>query len=116
MHEAGWYEKLDGKKVHCFLCPHNCIINDGSRGICRARKNEAGKLYSIVYGTPCSENVDPVEKKPLFHFLPGSRVYSIGTAGCNMKCHFCQNWEISQSKPEDVYSIKLSPANVVENA
>jgi len=116
MKEAKWYEKLEDKKVHCFLCPHNCKIPNGSRGVCRARMNKGGKLYSLVYGEPCSYNIDPVEKKPLFHFFPGSLAYSIGTAGCNLKCLFCQNWEISQAKPEDVNSIEMLPEDVVKEA
>lgn len=116
MKEAKWYEKLKEKKVHCFLCPHNCTIAEGKRGICRARENQKGKLISLVYGEPCSTNIDPVEKKPMFHFMPGTYAYSIGTAGCNLKCLFCQNWEISQAKPEEVPSIILPPEEVIRGA
>ena len=92
MKEAMFYEKSEDKKIHCLLCPQNCTIADGKRGFCRVRLNKGGKLYSIVYSKPCSTAIDPIEKKPLFHFLPGSKVYSIGTAGCNLRCQFCQNW------------------------
>lgn len=111
-----FYEKLKDKKVHCLLCPQNCFIEDGKRGFCRVRENRAGKLYSLVYAMPCSTAVDPIEKKPLFHFLPATLAYSIGTAGCNLRCQWCQNWEISQANPEDVYSIEYTPEQIVENA
>jgi pyruvate formate lyase activating enzyme len=116
MKEAKFYEKLDGKKVQCLLCPQNCVISEGKRGLCRVRQNKDGKLYSLVYGTPCSTAVDPIEKKPLFHFLPGTSTYSLGTAGCNMKCQFCQNWEISQSNPEDLPSFEFTPEQIVKSA
>jgi pyruvate formate lyase activating enzyme len=116
MKEAMFYEKIEDNKVHCLLCPHSCNIEDGKRGLCRVRENKAGKLYSLVYGTPCSTAVDPIEKKPLFHFMTGSYTYSIGTAGCNLRCHFCQNWEISQSRPEDIHSVNYSPEQIIQNA
>ena len=96
-HEAMLYEKLDGQKVRCGLCGHECVIAAGKYGICRVRENVAGALKSLSYGALVSMNVDPIEKKPLFHFLPGSRSLSIATAGCNFQCEFCQNWQISQS-------------------
>ncbi|MCB2225730.1 MAG: AmmeMemoRadiSam system radical SAM enzyme [Desulfarculaceae bacterium] len=97
MHEAMLYEKLrKNKEVRCRLCAHKCLIEDGKRGICRVRQNQGGTLYSLVYGKPIAGNVDPIEKKPLFHFLPGSTSYSIATIGCNFQCGFCQNWDISQ--------------------
>lgn len=86
----------DKKNVECFLCAHNCHINDGKRGICQVRENRDGTLYSLVYGKLVSQNVDPIEKKPLFHFLPGSLSYSIATVGCNFRCSHCQNYDISQ--------------------
>ena len=116
MKEAFFYSKLKGKKVQCRLCPHFCIISENSRGKCRVRLNKAGKLYSLVYGKPCAVNIDPIEKKPQFHFLPGTKAYSIGTAGCNLNCKFCQNWDISQSSPEDTPSAELPPEKVVEEA
>ncbi len=96
MEEARFYEKLPDKAVQCHLCPHECLIVLGKRGICRVRENQHGTLYSLIYGRLTSEAVDPVEKKPLYHFHPGSTAYSIGTRGCNLACSFCQNWEISQ--------------------
>lgn len=94
--EAMLYKKLNDNKVHCFLCSHKCRIADADYGICGVRKNENGILYSYVYGETIASQVDPIEKKPLYHFLPGSTSYSIATIGCNFKCGFCQNWQISQ--------------------
>ncbi|MDD5348135.1 MAG: AmmeMemoRadiSam system radical SAM enzyme [Candidatus Omnitrophica bacterium] len=117
--EAYLYEKLDDKKVHCFLCAHQCRIADGKFGFCGVRKNEAGTLYSMVYGNVISANVDPIEKKPLYHFLPGSYSFSIATIGCNFRCGFCQNWEISQTNVRDGSRIAgrpLSPEEAVQAA
>lgn len=108
--EAMLYEKLDGGKVYCYLCSHHCRVLPGKFGICGVRQNIDGKLLTLIYGEVIAEHVDPIEKKPLYHFLPGTGSYSIATIGCNFKCAFCQNWEISQSrdvsknfvKPEDV--------------
>ena len=97
MKEAYLYEKLDDQKVRCYLCAHRCLIKDGLKGICGVRENRGGTLYSLVYGQVIARHVDPIEKKPLFHFLPGSSSYSIATAGCNFKCLFCQNADISQA-------------------
>ncbi len=96
MKEAMLYEKLDEKRVRCFLCAHRCIIQNGRRGICEVRENHDGTLYTLVYGRPISLAVDPVEKKPLFHFYPGTTAFSIATIGCNFRCRFCQNADISQ--------------------
>ena len=98
MKEALFYAQVAGleSRVQCQLCPHNCLINDGKRGLCGVRENQGGTLYGLVYGKVISSAIDPIEKKPLFHFLPGSRSYSIATVGCNLRCDFCQNWEISQ--------------------
>ncbi len=96
MKEAYLYEKLDDMAVRCNLCSHRCKIKKGGRGICQVRENQNGTLKSLVYGKLVSQNVDPIEKKPLFHFLPGSRSYSISTVGCNFRCLHCQNWQISQ--------------------
>lgn len=96
MREAMFWEKLDGDRVRCGLCRHACVIPPGKRGICGVRENREGKLLSLVYGRLIAENVDPIEKKPLFHYLPGSRSYSIATVGCNFRCRHCQNAEISQ--------------------
>ena len=96
MQEARFYEKVEEAKVHCHLCAHECKIDPGKRGLCHVRENQAGTLYTLVYGMVVAENIDPIEKKPLFHFLPGSRSYSIATAGCNFMCLHCQNYDISQ--------------------
>jgi len=98
VHEARHYEKLAEGMVRCHLCPHQCRIAPGDAGICRVRKNEAGTLVSLVYGQVTSVAVDPVEKKPLYHFYPGRGILSLGTWGCNFSCPFCQNWQISQRR------------------
>ncbi|MDP2909015.1 MAG: AmmeMemoRadiSam system radical SAM enzyme [Nanoarchaeota archaeon] len=115
-HEALFYKKLGEKKVHCQLCPHYCVISPDNYGNCRARKNIDGKLYSMVYASPVSVAVDPIEKKPIFHMLPGTDAYSIGTTGCNLHCEYCQNAAISQAFPEDMPGISMQPKEVVENA
>lgn len=97
MHEALHYEKLEDIKVHCRLCPHNCVISEGKRGICGVRINNGGTLFSEVYGKITSIALDPVEKKPLYHFHPGEYILSVGTKGCNLCCSFCQNWQISKN-------------------
>ncbi len=96
MREAMLYEKMEEGRVRCHLCAHGCLVKPGGRGICQVRENQDGVLYSLVYGKPIAGNPDPIEKKPLFHFLPGSLSYSIATIGCNFQCGFCQNWDISQ--------------------
>jgi pyruvate formate lyase activating enzyme len=96
LHEAMFYETGANNAVICTLCPHNCHIHDGGRGVCAVRFNRSGRLYTLVYDKIVSREIDPVEKKPLFHFLPGSRAYSIATVGCSLRCSFCQNWKISQ--------------------
>lgn len=100
MKEAMYYKTEDGKRVRCLLCPHRCIIDDGGLGICRARKNDGGRLYSLNYNRLSSIAMDPIEKKPLYHFYPGSHILSVGTFGCNFRCSFCQNYQISQQDPE----------------
>jgi pyruvate formate lyase activating enzyme len=99
MHEALFYEKLPHDAVRCDLCRHHCRIAPGMRGICRVRENRAGRLMSLVYGRIVAEHVDPVEKKPLFHVLPGTTSYSIATVGCNFRCRHCQNHTIAQYEP-----------------
>jgi len=116
MKEALYYKKKRGGIIHCQLCPKHCIIQEGKRGNCGVRVNIDGKLYSIVYGEACSIAVDPIEKKPLYHFLPGSKTFSIGTAGCNLHCKHCQNWEISQADPEEIPTLSLSPKQIIEEA
>jgi len=96
MKEAKFYEKMEQNKVRCHLCFHECSIKDGSRGICGVRENRGGTLFTLVYGKSISEAVDPIEKKPLFHFHPGTKIFSIATVGCNFKCLHCQNFSISQ--------------------
>ena len=101
----------------CLLCPHNCVIPDGKRGICGVRVNKNGRICTLVYGMPCSIAVDPVEKKPLYHFHPGQKIFSFGTVGCNFRCLGCQNWEIATTRPgEEKYKIVYSPERVVELA
>lgn len=104
------------KRVQCELCPNGCILELGQHSKCRARMNKDGTLYSLVYGKPCAVHVDPIEKKPFFHFLPGTTAFSIATAGCVLSCKFCQNWQISQAKPEDTDTYDLPPEKVVSNA
>lgn len=103
-------------RVQCVLCPHMCELAPGERGRCTVRLNRDGELVSLVYGRPVAVHVDPVEKKPLFHFMPGIDVFSIATAGCNLSCDFCQNWEISQAPPEEVSPYHMPPEAVVESA
>jgi pyruvate formate lyase activating enzyme len=116
--EALLYEKEAERAVRCSLCAHRCPIAAGARGICGVRENRHGVLYSLVYGTVIAENVDPIEKKPLFHVLPGSRSLSIATAGCNFRCAFCQNHEISQLPREEkrIVGRERTPALIVERA
>lgn len=118
MQEARLYEKLDAGRVRCNLCAHRCIIKPGELGICQVRQNQDGTLYSLVYGRAISAAVDPIEKKPLFHFKPGSKAYSIATVGCNFRCTFCQNADISQM-PRDKRTIdgfEMPPQMVVRGA
>lgn len=96
MKEAYLYKQLKNEAVQCQTCNHRCTILSGRRGICQVRENKNGKLYSLVYGKACAENIDPIEKKPLYHFQPGTRSLSIATVGCNFRCPHCQNWQISQ--------------------
>lgn len=117
MKEALFYKKIDNKKVKCNLCYHNCIIKDGSRGFCNVRENKNGTLYSLIYGKVIANNIDPIEKKPLFHFYPGSKTYSIATPGCNFKCLHCQNYSISQNlNNSEIYAKEILPIDIVKNA
>ena len=113
--EAYHYSKL-GANVQCHVCPNQCILEGNERSVCRTKVNKGGKLYTLAYGNPCAVHVDPIEKKPLFHFLPSTLAFSIATAGCNFRCLCCQNWEISQFRPEDTKNIELFPEDVVKNA
>lgn len=103
-------------RVQCELCPNECILEEGQHSRCRARMNKGGKLFSLVYGKPCAVNVDPIEKKPFFHFLPATSAFSIATAGCVLSCKFCQNWQISQARPADTDTYDLPPEKVVSQA
>ena len=113
---AMYWKPLDGGRVECNLCPRKCGVEKGDRGQCGVRENRGGIYYTLVFGRVVSQHIDPIEKKPLFHFKPGSRVYSMATAGCNLKCDFCQNWAISQSRPEEVAAVRLAPERVVTEA
>ncbi|PKP07748.1 MAG: AmmeMemoRadiSam system radical SAM enzyme [Bacteroidetes bacterium HGW-Bacteroidetes-5] len=104
------------RSVRCTLCPHDCILGDGKSGICRTRINIDGVLYTTAFGNPCSISVDPIEKKPLFHFFPGTEILSLATAGCNLRCLNCQNWTISQISPSETDNYFLLPDAVVEEA
>lgn len=110
---AQFYHSEENGMIGCDLCPHNCIISDNETGICKVRKNIDGKLYSLNYGTVSSLGIDPVEKKPLYHFHPRAEVLSLGSWGCNLACSFCQNWQISQQKPQ---LREFKPAEIVEAA
>lgn len=116
MKEALYYKPLDKHKVQCVLCPRQCVIMEDKRGNCGVRENQDGKLYSLVYGKAVSAHIDPIEKKPLFHLLPGSASYSIGTVGCNLHCKQCQNYSISQARPEDFPGLDLPPQQIVDGA
>ncbi len=116
MHIAEYWDAIEDNAVICKLCPRKCVIPNGYSGDCRARVNIGGVLRTVVYGKAVAIHVDPIEKKPLFHFYPKSKAFSIATAGCNLKCIFCQNWEISQAKPEKARYINLSPEQIVEEA
>jgi len=114
MKEALFYQVKDNSRVQCFLCPHNCLISEGKAGLCGVRKNEKGKLYSLVYGQATSLALDPIEKKPLYHFHPGEFILSVGTKGCNFFCKFCQNWTIS--KDLNAQTEAVTPQFLVERA
>lgn len=110
---AMYFDKIENSKVHCYLCPHNCVIKPGGLGACRARKNIDGELYSLNYGKVTSASLDPIEKKPLYRFHPGSLILSAGTFGCNLKCSFCQNWSIAHENPE---TADITPQELVDMA
>ena len=113
--EAQFYKKLNNKQVKCYLCPHQCTISSGKRGLCRVRENKDGTLYSLNYIRFVATHIDPIEKKPLFHFMPGSQAYSIAAIGCNFHCLHCQNWSISQVKDDHILGEKISPEQIIEN-
>ena len=116
--KAMLWEKGDGGKVKCGLCAHRCVIEDGTFGFCGMRGNKRGELYTYAYGSVIANHVDPIEKKPLYHFLPGTYAYSIATIGCNFRCTFCQNWNISQlsARNEDMEGHEMDPEEIVRDA
>lgn len=113
--EALLYEKI-GTKANCNVCNRRCLIALGKRGFCLTRENQDGILYAINYGLVSSSGVDPIEKKPLYHFYPGSRVYSLGSVGCNLSCTHCQNWKIARASVESIYTSEISPETSVQLA
>jgi len=113
---ALYWEPVEGDRVRCLLCPRRCVVPPGGRGHCGVRENRGGAYYTLTYGNPCAVHVDPIEKKPFYHFLPTSSAFSIATAGCNLDCKFCQNWQISQALPEETRNYALSPERVVQLA
>lgn len=114
--EARHYEKLPHRKIKCKLCPRECVIDDRERGYCGVRENRGGVYYTLVHSRVVASHVDPIEKKPFFHFHPGSLAYSVATAGCNVNCKMCQNWDISQVRPEQVRGIYLPPGELARQA
>lgn len=111
--EAHLYKQLESGRVMCGICPNRCLLSPGDRSVCRSKVNMNGKLYTLAYGNPWAANIDPIEKKPLFHFHPRSRAFSIAASGCNFRCLNCQNWEISQAKPDEVRHLEMFPEDVV---
>ncbi len=114
--EARYWEPLQSKRIECRLCPKKCQVDDLERGYCGVRENRDGKYYTHVYAAPCTVHPDPIEKKPFYHFLPGTRAFSLATVGCNMDCAYCQNWQISQIRPEQVEAYYLPPETVADYA
>lgn len=114
--EALYYGRLSKQQIRCLLCPRYCVVPKGGRGFCRVRENRDGKYYTLAYANPCALHIDPIEKKPLYHFLPGTTALSLATAGCNFTCKNCQNWDISQAQPDDTYNYHLAPATIVHTA
>lgn len=111
--KAMFYQKLEQNKVRCLLCPRRCIIPEGQRGFCRVRENRGGELYTLVFGKPCSVDIGPIEKAPLYHFIPGHKRLCLATVGCNLRCKHCHNWYISQAGPGEVREHNLTPEEVV---
>ena len=114
--KARFWKKLEHRQIQCELCPRKCVIDDHERGYCGVRENRGGTYYTLVYARPVTYHLDPIEKKPLFHFYPGSMAFSIATAGCNLNCKFCQNWEISQVTPEQINSFYMPPDKIARAA
>jgi len=111
--QASHWKRIREDVIECRLCPRLCNVADMERGYCGVRENRDGTYYTLVHSHPCTVNADPIEKKPLFHFLPGTKALSLATAGCNMLCKFCQNWEISQSRPEQLPRMQLPPEKLI---
>lgn len=116
LQEARFYEKLPPNRVKCHLCFRGCEISDGRRGFCRNRENRRGTLYSLVYAKPAALQIDPIEKEPSFHMIPGSHIFCTATASCNFRCKFCQNWHLSQRSVEEIPNVNLKPEEVVQKA
>ncbi len=116
MKEAKWWKSIGDKKVECTLCPRHCKLKDGQNGFCFVRQNIDGVLQSLAYASPIAVHTDPIEKKPLYHFLPGSDIFSIGTVGCNLGCLFCQNWDISKARIDQKSARHFSPEDIVKAA
>ncbi len=114
--EAQFYKKLEEQRVECLLCPRKCIVADLERGACGVRENRGGKYFTLVHSRPCAIHTDPIEKKPFYHYKPGTKAFSLATVGCNMDCKYCQNWTISQFRPEDVQASYLPPEKVIAEA
>lgn len=114
--KEGMYWSSTPRGPKCLICPNECVIKEGETGVCHNRTNYQGKIYSLAYGNPCAINIDPIEKKPLNHFLPGSKAFSIGTAGCNLACMNCQNWTISQVSPKETHNYDLMPDKLIAQA
>jgi pyruvate formate lyase activating enzyme len=114
--EVDHYRQLSGKQIQCFVCPLNCLLDDGETCFCRTRTNVGGRLFTRAYENPCILRVDPIEKLPLNHFHPGSQALTLGTGGCNVRCLYCQNWQQSQKKPDDLKTFKLTARDAVAMA
>jgi pyruvate formate lyase activating enzyme len=114
--EAMYYKRLDNKNIQCILCFRKCTIVPGQRGFCKNRENRDGTLYSVVYGRPSAIHIDPIEKEPQYHFMPGTKILCVGTAGCNFKCKHCHNWHLSQQSIEQIRHYDLSPEKLIEAA
>ena len=113
LHEASYYTQLDGNRVQCQVCFRQCIVPEGGRGFCRNKVNAGGRYYTLVYGRPSALQIDPIEKEPSFHFWPGATIFCTGTASCNNRCKFCQNWHLSQRSFEEIDHVVISPENTV---
>lgn len=114
--EVMYYKKLANQRIECEICPKRCKIADLERGYCGNKENRGGTYYSLVYSRPCAIHTDPIEKKPLFHYLPGTLAFSIATAGCNFECRFCQNWNMAQFRPEQLKNYHITPKGIVDIA